>query len=245
MKIISLNTWCGELYEPLKNFIKKHSIDIDVFCFQEIRNGEYENKEKGFTEWTNMFSDIEKILPNHKGFISEMSKGVGIATFVNKNIKVNKVETHEILSKEDTHHIKMAEGWSYYARLMQSIIFEDKKPILHNFHGIPGREKKDTPERKLQIDRVLEIINSNDKPQIIIGDFNLDMNTEAISRLEEKMRNLVKEKNINATRNSFYKLYEALPFADYAFTSEGIEVKEFKVLQDEISDHLALFLEIN
>lgn len=244
MKIISLNAWCGELREPLIIFIENYSADVDIFCFQEIRNGEYQNKDKGTNEWTDMFSDIKKILPDHNGFISEMSKGVGIATFVNKKIKVGKVETHEILSKEDTHHIKMEDGWSYYARLMQSIFLENENLILHNFHGIPGSEKKDTPERKLQTDRIIEIINRSTSPQIIIGDFNLDINTEAILRLEEKMRNLIKEKDVKTTRNSLYKSYTTLPYADYAFISKDIGIKEFEVLHDEVSDHLALSLDI-
>jgi len=33
MKLISLNTWEGQIYEPLKNFIKYHAKDVDIFCF--------------------------------------------------------------------------------------------------------------------------------------------------------------------------------------------------------------------
>lgn len=245
MKLISLNSWCGIISEPLKNFINQHSKEIDIFCFQEIRNGYYGNKEKGSKEWVNMFSDIEKMLPNHRGYFSEMSQGVGIATFINTNIKVEKVDTHEILSKEDTHHIKMEDGCSYYARLMQSIDLNNGDLVIHNFHGIPGNLKRDTSERKLQTDRILEVINSINKPQIIVGDFNLDINTEAIYRIEEKMRNLIKEGSIKTTRNSLYKSYDILPYADFAFVSKNIKVKDFQVLQEEVSDHLALLLEFN
>lgn len=232
------------MYDQLKSFIKQHSDKTDIFCFQEVRNGFYGDKEKGSNEWVNMFSDIEKMLPDHQGYFSEMSQGVGIATFVNKNIKVNKVDTNEILSKEDTHHIKMEDGWSYYARLMQSINLNDRELIIHNFHGLPGNMKKDTPERKLQTDRILEIINEGNENQIIVGDFNLDINTEAIYRIDKKMRNLIKEKEVKTTRNNLYKSYTTLPYADFAFVSNDIEVIDFNVLQDEISDHLALSLEI-
>lgn len=245
MKLITLNTWCGKIYEPLISFIKQHSNDTDIFCFQEIRNGYYENKEKGSNEWVDMFRDIKKMLPNHNGYFSEMSQGVGIATFINSKIKVEKVDTHEILSKEDTHHIKMEDGWSYYARLMQSIKIKNKDLIIHNFHGIPGNLKKDTPERKLQTERILEIINKNNEKQIIVGDFNLDIKTEAISLLGSNMRNLIQEGNFTTTRNSNYKKQSIMPFADYVFISKEIEVKNFQVLQDEVSDHLALLLEFN
>ena len=57
------------------------------------------------------------------------------------------------------------------------------------------------------------------------------------------MKNLIKENGIKFTRNSRYKDYKMLPFADYIFISKDIEVTNFEVLQDEVSDHLALLLE--
>ena len=38
MKLITLNTWSGKLDKQLKSFIKNHSGDVDIFCFQEIFN---------------------------------------------------------------------------------------------------------------------------------------------------------------------------------------------------------------
>lgn len=245
MKIISLNTWCGIVYEPLIKFVESHGVDTDIFCFQEVRNGYYQDKNKGVNERPSFYSDVEKILPGHRGYFSEMSQGVGIATFVKKEFEIEKVDTHEILSKEDTNHIKMEDGWSYYSRLMQSIIFRDKNIVIHNFHGIPGNFKKDTPERILQTDRILEILNSHNMPQLIVGDFNLDIDTDAIKRIEKKMKNLIRHSGIKTTRNSLYKSYETLPFADYAFVSNEIKVQNFEVLNDEVSDHLALSLEID
>jgi hypothetical protein len=61
--------------EQLKIFINQKENETDVFCFQEVRNGYYGNKEKGSNEWTNMFSDIEKMLPNHNGYFSETNSG--------------------------------------------------------------------------------------------------------------------------------------------------------------------------
>ena len=79
----------------------------------------------------------------------------------------------------------------------------------------------------------------------MVGDFNLDIKTKAVSLLENNMRNLIKEGNFTTTRNSNFKRQSIMPFADYIFISKEIEVKNFQVLQDEVSDHLALLLEIN
>ncbi|OGZ48935.1 MAG: hypothetical protein A3G60_01890 [Candidatus Ryanbacteria bacterium RIFCSPLOWO2_12_FULL_47_9c] len=35
MKLVSLNTWTGKIFEPLIEFITVHK-DADIFCFQEI-----------------------------------------------------------------------------------------------------------------------------------------------------------------------------------------------------------------
>jgi hypothetical protein len=48
------------------------------------------------------------------------------------------------------------------------------------------------------------------------------------------MINLVKDYNVTSTRSSHYPKEEK--FADYIFVSKDIEVKDFKVLPDEVND---------
>lgn len=57
------------------------------------------------------------------------------------------------------------------------------------------------------------------------------------------MRNLIREYGITSTRTSFYQKPEK--HADYVFVSEGISVKAFTVLPDEVSDHAPLLLAID
>ncbi len=243
MKLISLNAWCGIKYEPLKEFLEYQSKDVDIFCFQEIRNGEYLNQTEEASERTNLFEDLKNILPDFECYFTEMASGVGIASFVRKNIEVEKVESKQILTAQETKHLSMPNGDSYYPRVIQSIYLKNRDLIIHNFHGIPGNSKKDTPERDLQTNRLLEIINNSVKSQILVGDFNLDMNTEAILKLENQMKNLIKASGFKTTRNSNYNKIEVLPFADYAFVSKDIKINQFEVLPDEVSDHLALLLD--
>jgi exonuclease III len=243
MKLISLNAWCGIKYELLKEFLEYQSKDVDIFCFQEIRNGEYLNQTEEVNERTNLFEDLKSILPDFVCYFTEMAPGVGIASFVRKNIEVEKVESKQILTAQETKHLSMPNGDSYYPRVIQSIYLKNRDLITHNFHGIPGNSKKDTPERDLQTNRLLEIINNSVKSQILVGDFNLNMNTEAIQKLENKMQNLVKDGGFKTTRNSNYNKIDFLPFADYAFVSKDIKINQFEVLPDEVSDHLALLLD--
>ena len=57
-------------------------------------------------------------------------------------------------------------------------------------------------------------------------------------------RNLIQEYKIDSTRSSLYKK-SASRFADYIIVSPNIEVKKFTALQEEVSDHLPLFMEFN
>jgi len=186
---------------------------------------------------------LKDLLPGFIGYFTEMVPGVGIASFVRNNIEVEKVESAQILTAQETKHLAMPNGDSYYPRMIQSVYLKNNDLIIHNFHGIPGNSKKDTPERELQTNRLLRIIDNSTKPQILVGDFNLDMNTEAVSKLENQLQNLVKDGGFKTTRNSNYSKFETLPFADYVFASKNIKINQFKVLSDEVSDHLALLLD--
>ncbi len=243
MKLISLNAWNGIKFELLKEFLKHQSKDVDFFCFQEIRNGKYLDQAEEAAERTNLFEDLKNILPDFVGYFTEMAPGVGIASFIHNNIEVEKIESAQILTSQETEHLAMPNGDKYYPRVIQSVYLKNNDLIIHNFHGIPGNSKKDTPERELQTDRLLKIINGSTKSQILVGDFNLDMNTEAILKLENRLQNLVKDGGFKTTRNSSYNKFEILPFADYAFASKDIKINKFQVLPDEVSDHLALLLD--
>lgn len=55
------------------------------------------------------------------------------------------------------------------------------------------------------------------------------------------LRNLIKEHGITSTRTSLYTKEEK--FADYVLIGPGIQVTNFEVLPDEVSDHAPLRIE--
>jgi endonuclease/exonuclease/phosphatase family metal-dependent hydrolase len=242
MKLISLNTWCGIKYELLKNFLEQQAKDVDIFCFQEVRNGDYSNSGGNISERVTLFDDFKNILSEFTGYFTEMVTGVGMAVFVRNTIEVKEIKSRQILSIQDQKNLVLPDGFVCYPRIAQSIYLKERNLAIHNFHGLPGNHKKDMPERDLQAKRLLEIMDDNNS-QIIVGDFNLNIDTQAIAQLGSGRQNLIKDFGIKTTRNSNYGRFETLPFADYAFLSKDIEVNDFKALPDEVSDHLALFLD--
>jgi endonuclease/exonuclease/phosphatase family metal-dependent hydrolase len=116
-----------------------------------------------------------------------------------------------------------------------------------NFHGLwtdkkEGRGKQDIEERLEQSENILKFTSKLSNPYILCGDFNLLPDTESIKKFERAgLKNLIREYNITSTRTSYYTRPEK--HADYAFVSDGIEVKDFKILPDKISDHAPMSLE--
>jgi len=201
------------------------------------------NHEESEDERENLFNEIKEMIPDFVGYFSQQVSGVGSSTFVRNNIQVKNTETIQILTADELAHIKRPNGNSYYPRIMQVISLKNPNLTIYNFHGIPGSGKQDTPERKLQTERLLETLGKDGNPKILVGDFNLEMETKAVSDLENNMKNLVKEYGFTTTRNHYYENYITTPFSDYVFVSNDLQIKDFEVLSDEVSDHLALSLE--
>lgn len=234
MKLITLNTWGGRINKPLLEFIKNND-DVDIFCFQEMNDNASAETVDSPEEDKNLFSHIQDILPEFTGYFSPQVPGTGHAIFVKNEIKVEKIELYPILAEEEIIHMP-----DPFPRILQSVHLNNLS--LYNFHGVPKADKKDTPVRDIQTKRVLDIVNKDTNPKIIVGDFNLNPDTKAIAAFESIFANQMMQSAYVTTRSRFYEKIQEFPFADYIFTSPEIKVSEFKVLSDEVSDHLPLSL---
>ena len=255
MKIIYLNIWDARIFEPLMAFFENNQ-NIDVFCLQEVFNGTepvfFRNKEKRM----NGFSEISSRLPNYNGYFTpaeealddEPAKGIaipyGLAIFVKKEINILSHHHDFVFGKAEEFS---SEDARTHRRIVQTVcVSHNNKPLaISNFHGLwNGRGKTDTSERIEQSKKLKTHVNSFNHNVILGGDFNLLLDTESLAIVREGMRDLIKENNVTSTRSKLYTKHEKpVLFADYIFTSPDLEIKEFKVLQDVVSDHLPLYLE--
>lgn len=261
MKLISLNTWGGKIYQPLINFIKKQSEDTDIFCFQEMHDTNTEIKSS-HSYRANLLTEIKNILPGFKVFYFPVMKGVdeeanpvdfnltqGQAIFVKNEIRVNQTENYFIFKEEGFTTLK--KDFSNLPTPLQYISFRsnDRELFIFNFHGspIPGN-KLDTDKRLMEARKVKDIIESKRGAKILVGDFNLLPKTQSIKIVESYLKNLIKEFNIKKTRSNlspFYGTSEFQKFADFTFVSNDINVKSFQVPDLPISDHLPMILEFS
>ena len=246
MKLINLNVECGVVCEPLLEFIREQSLDIDIFCFQEVFHRGIVKRWFLGEARPELFSEIQNILPDFDGYFcapSEKDVG-GLAVFIKKSFVVNKIENKVIF--QEMNNTTDEDDDSYFAmgRNLQSIEFNQDGKIytVFNFHGMwVAKGKIDTKKRIEQSEKIKKIFDAIKGPRILCGDLNLEPNTKSIEILNQGNRNLIQEYKITSTRSSLYK--KSSKSADYVIVSPEVEVKDFKVLKDEVSNHLPLFLE--
>ena len=268
MRIIFLNCWNSRTGKVFLDFVEGYSLNIDIFCFQEV--------------FPKLFEKISNLLPDHTGYYLTENKMIdlgfvtGQATFVNKNIKVissgkiglyrqvyNSIQEHSAVYCGDELNADMSsssggkprslerEGCHNDVWYMQYADIEISNKVVHlaNIHGKarPGH-KLDTPTRLRQSKVIINFFKDKHGPKIIGGDFNLLPETKSVQMFEEAgYKNLIKDYKIKTTRNmlawgTLKKSEEKQCFADYVFTSSDVKVKSFEVPDIKISDHLPLIL---
>ena len=249
MKVVSLNTWGGKAgTEGLLSFFKAHK-DIDVFCLQEVFNGGEEflgSKSGRFTLDSFDHKLLERIcavLPEHIPYFRPHFSGIfGLVTFVRKDVPVQG-EGETSIYQESGYYSK--ENIADHARILQHVEFANPDCAVLQVHGLwNGNGKLDSEDRLRQSERILAFTQTLTTPYVLVGDFNLRPDTESIRLLEKAgLRNLVTEYNIPSTRTSLYDSRDKEPHANYVFVSKDINVHDFRILPDEVSDHAPLYLE--
>jgi exonuclease III len=257
MRLISFNIWGGTVYVPLMGYLGKLSAETDIFCFQEVLDApESASLLESHGARVHLFRDLEKLLPDFKGFFAPSHTGhdfegpinfdltEGLAVFVKKPLNA--------ASHFYTHIAGQAIQSGRANSVLQQLSVFNRETFLFtlfNFHGLalPGN-KLDTPQRLEQSVKIKKAVDAAVGPKILCGDFNLDPLTQSVAILQEDLRNLIKEFGITNTRNkiSWGKYPESVQnFADYTFVSPEIKVKNFQAPYSEVSDHLPMILEFS
>ena len=266
MRLISLNAWGGNLYEPLAAYLA--SVNADILCLQEVTWAAEPTPEKVFfrnhgfdlPQHEDLFAALSKTLTDHQCQFLPASQGdvvdhagnpflsrFGLATFVHRDFAIAG-QAHDFV-----HGAYVADGWGtppvprnmHALRLIEP---QTGKPfIAAHLHGLRDPAgKHDTPDRVRQTERIVELLlalRRNDEPMILCGDLNLLPDSGTFDRLAEiGLKDLVTANGFTDTRTSLYEKPQR--YADYLLVTPGIEVRHFDVVAEpEVSDHRALLLD--
>lgn len=253
MKVISLNTWGGRAgREKLLSFFKAHE-DADILCLQEIWAAPYEEYEgvsagglkiDQKTIMTQGLQDISEALSNHTPlFRPHFLDSYGLLMLVRKELEI--VEDGEVFVYLEKGHVPMGDIGNHARNIQYATVRVGSGLItVINFHGLwNGKGKGDCEERLQQSEKILEFAKKLDHSYVLCGDFNLRPDTESLRKFEDAgLRNLISEYGITSTRTDLYTKPER--FADYVFVSSGVNVTDFQVLPDQVSDHAPLLVEL-
>jgi endonuclease/exonuclease/phosphatase family metal-dependent hydrolase len=186
MKLISLNTWGGILKDELREFILAQATDTDIFCLQEIfHNAVNARKVLGNID-INLYDTLTELLPEYKGFYAPSQvDDEGLAFFVKPQIDINEVGdvfVHRYLNAME------GDDGTTIGRNIQFLKFNNKGHdyTVINFHGLwNGGGKTDSPDRIEQSKKIREFMDTKAMGKVIlVGDFNLEPDTESVAILE-------------------------------------------------------------
>jgi endonuclease/exonuclease/phosphatase family metal-dependent hydrolase len=189
--------------------------------------------------------EISALLSNYTTFFRpHYLENYGLLILVRKDLSVT--EEGEVFVYKHKEYVPDSGVMGNVARNIQYVTVQTSAGLrtVINFHGLwNGKGKGDSADRLEQSEKILEFTKNLQNQFILCGDFNLLSDTESLRKFEEAgFRNLIREFGITSTRTSFYT--KPQKFADYAFISSDIGLKDFKVLPDEVSDHAPLFVEV-
>jgi endonuclease/exonuclease/phosphatase family metal-dependent hydrolase len=244
MKLISLNAWGGRLRPQIAEFLQTHH-DTDIFLLQEVFHEATSITKYDEDENEDFFNDIQRLLPDHVGIFAPVQSGEwGLAAFVSSSSRIEKSDNVFVHRTIDA---MVGTDAKTLGRSVQCLSIESDggRYSLMNFHGLwTGINKQDNDERIQQSKKIVELLERTEGKKILAGDFNLLPENESVRMIEDAgMKNLIKEFDIQSTRTSFYTKPEK--FADFTFVTPDIQVHDFKILPEEVSDHAAMYLEFD
>lgn len=249
MKIISLNIRWGRMFDNLKEFIIEHKDTTDIFCFQEVMRTISDQKIVDEYYRANIYNELSNLLNEFVSYYAPYTTW-WIDSDVNYHLEWwNAIFARRAIWIQSTW---IEYFWHYTPDNDQNKNFQYitinnqwKQFSIVNIHWLrTGTGKDDTEQRIEQFTTIKHFTKELPGQIIIMGDFNLNPDTQSLEILQSWMKNLISEYNIETTRSKLYRQYGQMHFADYCIISPEIIVKDFNVPYSEASDHLPLILEI-
>lgn len=242
MKILQLNVWTGRIKGALLDFLRNN--DFDVVCMQEAvwSNGRQKELE-------NFFATVDQIKEASRLKYESRSSNWGIRIFSEDNImeqgnvilsRSKIVEERNVLVHNEYRIIEDVQDFYEHAYTLQIVKLKNGATIV-NHHGY----WKPTPmgdEVTVQVMRkVAEIVKKLDGPVVMCGDFNIVHEAPAMRELDF-LRDLTYEYGIDNTLSGLK--FNGKVACDHILVNDAVQVEDFRVLDDIVSDHKALVAEI-
>lgn len=263
MKLISLNVAYFEPNNPkLVSFLQDQS--PDVTCFQEVTRDLVGDVDKDYVSKssidegtpnlnfcffgpTDVFGEIKlKDFHGKKDFVFNAKGFLEMGNYTKSKYKI--LEAHNIFLEGNFSFHSTQDKWpgeQERAILVTDLLISNQKVLkIVNYHGIWTRDKQGNAKTLKACKKIVDYASGFRGNVIICGDFNLYPDTPSIKVFQNDFVNLVDRFNVESTRPKSNELSgNSRNVVDYIFTDPKINILDFKVVDNEVSDHLPLVLD--
>ncbi len=247
MKLLQWNIWFEEDIKKVAKFIKAQK--VDVICVQELsqnfpKNGNI-NTAEALGKWLGM-NFVYKIGQREK--IKNKIKWLGNGIYSRYPIQ------HSRAKYIQTPH-GVSQRFPDYAR--QGRIYIEADINVHGqtytvgtTHAAFERSMKDTPRKKKEIKKILDIVAKKKARYIFAGDLNAEPQSTLIKGVKRYLKHTGPDfRFVTYTTKPHLKTYkDHAPLQwriDYVFATADIKIKRAKLVKTTVSDHLPIVVDFD
>ena len=242
MRILQLNVWTGRVKGALINFLRYN--DFDVICMQEAVWAEKDNDRL-----QNLFATVEQIkkasglkyeLRSSNWYMNVFSDGDKMeqGNVILSRFKIVDEQSKLVYGKYGA--VNSRQDFYDHAYTLQMAKLENGVTIF-NHHGYwrPNPIGDKTTIKVMR--KVGEIVREAKGPVVVCGDFNIIHDSPAMRELDF-LEDLTEKYGVKTTLTSL-KLKKKVA-CDHILVNNEVKVKDFKVLDNLVSDHTPLVAEV-
>ncbi len=253
LSLLQLNINSDNYWDKLLPYLTSH--DFDILHLQELTgkdtiNGLFHSKRE-------IFKELQEILKGkYKGglsisqrYTSSPNAYLGNAIFYRNSFSL--IEKKEIvLSSYDGPFPSDAKTFEKVGRsiIHLKLEIENKQISFLNTHFAWAKTPTEEPHQTEQGQILLNYLETVQQPFVLTGDFNLDPQQPLIQKLSKLATNLTTKYGITNTLNPrthrVKSLFPTGVACDYIFLSPDISAQNFSVVEEDLSDHFGLTVEI-
>jgi len=251
--LLQLNIYGGMYWEELLPYLTTN--DFDIIHLQELvgantLTGKLNSKRDVYAELLKKLQHIyDSELAIAQRYTSSPFAYMGNATFFKKTFSL--IEKKEItISTYGGAFPSDSKSFESVGRKILHLILkiDNKNVSFINTHLAWAKTPKEEPHQTEQGKKVIEYLQSIPHPFVFSGDFNLDPQQQTIQNINKLARNLTEEFKVSNTLNPrTHRAKELFPpgvAVDYIYITGDLKIKDFAVIQEDISDHFGLTAEI-
>ncbi len=244
IKFLHLNIEWSRFPEKVSNFIKEN--DIDIVNLQEVTGGKLNEKSIDTFEYFKQSLGYRGELVKNWSLYADKNDYFGNTTLFRNPIELVKKEVVWLKEFMLIPNFKKRDIKEDPRSAMSlTLRAEGKKFNVINTHLAWGPTPEDEPYKMDQARKLYAYMLSVKYPFILSGDFNVTPDSKIVKMIEKFGDNLTTANNIPTTLNSKLHRFPNLSYAvDYIFIPKNTKYGNFKLIDEDLSDHYGLFAEI-